>query len=79
MHPPVIDGQFIRDPEPWKIHASLDGYVVRLFGEVVAEAPTYEGARAAYNHARAHAAMALESLRHTLAGPDLGPWLERFP
>lgn len=53
-------------PQAWNIHASLDGYVVRFHGEIVAQAPTFEEARKLYNTARAHAAMALESLNHVL-------------
>jgi hypothetical protein len=54
-------------PETWNLHAGLDGWVVRFHGEIVAEAPDFDEARATYNRLRAHAAMALESLNHTLA------------
>lgn len=53
---------------PWDLHATLDGYVIRFHGEIVARAATFDEARATYNRLRAHAAMARESLRHLLEG-----------
>ena len=55
-------------PHPWNLRADLDGYVVEFHGEIVARARTFDAARRAYNLLRAHAAMARETLRHTLEG-----------
>lgn len=50
----------------WNLRGHLDGWAVEFHGEVVGTAPNFHEARDLYNDRRAHAAMAMESLKHTL-------------
>lgn len=52
--------------QTWDLFASLDGHVVTFCGTVVAKAVGFDEARARYNELRSSAALARESLRHTL-------------